>query len=193
MSSPLSKLTFLVLDDNPNMTQIMRVVLKGFGVDRICEAGSVADAFEIARRQDLDMAFVDYNLGGMDGLAFLKLMRTAADSPNPHLPMVMLSAYSEQHRVESARDAGAHDFLVKPVTPIEVYRKVLDAIERPRPFIRSETFFGPDRRRREDAFYAGPERRRQVEPPAVDADGGAAVESGESKRRGAVTADADAA
>lgn len=159
MQPPLAKLTFLVLDDNPNMAAIMRVVLKGFGADKMFEASSAADAFQMVRRHGVDLAFVDYNLGGMDGLAFLRLMRTAQDSPNPYLPMIMLSAYSEQHRVEAARDAGAHDFLVKPVTPIEVYRKILTVIEHPRSFIRSETFFGPDRRRHEDAAYAGPERR----------------------------------
>lgn len=159
MQPPLAKLAFLVLDDNPNMSAIMRVVLKGFGADRMFEASSAADAFQMVRRHGIDIAFVDYNLGGMDGLAFLRLMRTAQDSPNPYLPMIMLSAYSEQHRVESARDAGATDFLVKPVTPIEVYRKILTAIEHPRVFVRSATFFGPDRRRHEDAAYAGPERR----------------------------------
>lgn len=166
---PLAKLSFLVLDDNPNMAQIMRVVLKGFGAERMYEAASAAEAFTQARNNSIDVAFVDVNLGAMDGLAFVRLIRTAADSPDPHLPIIMLSAYSEQHRVVAARDAGAHDFLCKPVTPIEVYRKITDLIEHPRPFIRSGGFFGPCRRRRVDEPFAGPERRA----PAPDADAGA--------------------
>ena len=173
MSSPLAKLTFLVVDDNPNMIQIMRVVLKGFGAERVHEAASAPEAFDVVRTHTVDVAFVDQNLGAMDGLAFVRLMRTAADSPDPHMSLVMLSAYSEQHRVEAARDAGAHDFLVKPVTPIEVYRKVLDLIERPRAFVRSGDFFGPDRRRRDAEGYSGPERRRDAASaePAHGADG----------------------
>ena len=159
MKPPLSRLSFLVLDDNPNMIQIMRTVLKGFGAERIYEASTAAEAFQKARLEAIDMAFIDCNLGGMDGLAFVKLMRTAADSPNAYLPMIMFSAYSEQNRVEAARDAGAHDFLVKPLTPAELHRKVIDVIDHPRPFIRTETFFGPDRRRRDDEDYPGPERR----------------------------------
>ena len=169
MPSPLAKLSFLVVDDNPNMAQIMRVVLKGFGAERVYEAASVAEAFEAVRTHTVDVAFVDYNLGPMDGVAFVRLMRTAADSPNPHMSLLMLSAYSEQHRVESARDAGAHDFLVKPVTPIEVYRKIVDLIEHPRPFVRSGDFYGPDRRRR-DAPYVGPERRCDAQPSAPQDD-----------------------
>ena len=171
--SPLAKLTFLVLDDNPNMAQIMRVVLKGFGADQMYEATTPADAFDMVRRHGVDLAFVDIQLGRMDGLGFLRLMRTAADSPNPYLPIIMLSAYSEQHRVMSARDAGAHDFLVKPVTPLEVFRKIADAIEHPRTFLRSADFFGPDRRRRTDESYAGPERRMNAAP----ADAGGAMEA----------------
>ncbi len=171
MSSPFSKLSILVLDDNPNMSQIMRVVLKGFGIDRITDVASVHEAFQRVRSQPVDIAFVDYNLGGLDGLAFVRLIRTAADSPNVHLPMVMLSAYSEQHRVESARDAGAHDFLVKPVTPIEVFRKITDVIDHPRDFVRTAGFFGPDRRRRADPDYAGEERRIGPPEEALAADG----------------------
>ena len=166
--SPLAKLTFLVVDDNPNMTRLLRVVLKGFGAETILDAVSVADAFAVARRQPVDLAFVDYNLGGLDGLAFVRLIRTAADSPGPFMPLLMLSAYSEQHRVVSARDAGANDFLVKPVTPLEIYRKILDQIEHPRPFVRAAGFFGPDRRRRHDPRYEGPDRRAPV-PAAAQA------------------------
>lgn len=187
--SPLAKLTFLVLDDNPNMTRILRVVLKGFGAETIVDAVSVADALEVTHRQPVDMAFVDYNLGGLDGLAFVRLIRTAADSANAFMPLLMLSAYSEQHRVVSARDAGANDFLVKPVTPLEIYRKILDQVEHPRPFVRAAGFFGPDRRRRRDPLYDGPERRAEAAALAQAGRSG----PGESERRKAVTARGDAA
>ncbi len=187
MSSPLAKLSFLVLDDNPNMARIMRVVLKGFGAERVYEAASVAEAFDAVRAHTVDVAFVDYNLGALDGLAFVRLMRTAADSPDPHMSLMMLSAYSELHRVESARDAGAHDFLVKPVTPIEVYRKIVDLIEHPRPFVRAGGFFGPDRRRRDGVAYAGPERRRDT--PAAGPPEGSAHGAGKPLAR----SDGDAA
>lgn len=171
--SPLGALSFLVVDDNENMMRIMRSVLKGFGAGSVHEATDVPSAFAIARAHTIDIALVDVNLGFMDGFAFVRLMRTAADSPNPYLPIVMVSGYSELYRVELARDAGAHDFLVKPLVPIELYRKITDCIERPRKFVRSGDFQGPDRRRRDDPDFAGPDRRAPVEPdeaaPAEDA------------------------
>jgi DNA-binding response OmpR family regulator len=72
----------------------------------------------------------------------------------------MLTAHSEKARVEAARDAGATEFCTKPVTAAEMFRKVAAVIDHPRHFVRSETYFGPDRRRREDPNFQGSERRR---------------------------------
>ena len=72
----------------------------------------------------------------------------------------MLTAHSEKNRVEAARDAGASEFCAKPVTAAEMLRKVAAVIDRPRPFIRTESYFGPDRRRRDDPNFRGEERRK---------------------------------
>jgi two-component system chemotaxis response regulator CheY len=58
-----------------------------------------------------------------------------------------------------ARDAGVTEFLVKPFTARDLYRRLYQIIERPRQFVRSEDFFGPDRRRKGAADYQGPLRR----------------------------------
>lgn len=159
MTSPLGKLAFLVVDDNANMVQIVKTILKNFGVVHMYEAKDVAEAFSLVRQYAIDIVVLDYNLGFMDGVEFVKLMRTATDSPNPYLPIIMLTAYTEHHRVLTARDAGVTEFCAKPVTAIEVYRKIAEVIERPRSFVRTNTYFGPDRRRH-DAEFSGPERRR---------------------------------
>ena len=161
LSSPLNKLAFLIVDDNANMVMIVRTILKNFGIIHIYEAKDVGEAFSIVRQYAIDVVILDYNLGFMDGVEFVKMMRTAKDSPNPYLPIIMLTAYTEQYRVETARDAGITEFCAKPVTAIEVYRKICEVIERPRPFIRAGKYFGPDRRRHDmgDAFK-GPERRK---------------------------------
>ena len=166
MKSSLAQLSFLIVDDNANMSTIVKLILKAFGAIQIFEARDVADAFQIARQRSVDLAFVDYNLGFMDGVSFVKLMRTASDSPNPFLPIIMLTAYSEPSKVAAARDAGATEFCVKPITAAEVLRKISEVVERPRPFVRTAGFFGPCRRRREDATYTGPERRARAELPA---------------------------
>jgi len=58
--------------------------------------------------------------------------------------------------VEDARDAGANEFIVKPFTPQKVAQRLLSVINHPRDFYHCESYFGPDR------------RRRDVEPPFIE-------------------------
>ena len=167
MKSNLGQLSFLVIDDNANMASIVKIILKNFGASIVYDARDVAEAFSICRQYSIDVVFADYHLGFMDGVAFVRLMRTATDSPNPYMPIIMLSAYSEQARVTAARDAGATEFCVKPVTAAEIYRKIVEVVSHPRPFVRTTGFFGPCRRRRTDDAFTGTERRVNIDRAAM--------------------------
>ena len=156
----LSSLSFLVIDDNNYMLSIIKTLLKGFGVHRIYEASDAAEAFEEFQNSQMDVVIVDYALETLDGIEFSQLVRTANDSPNPYVPIIMLTAHSERQKVEEARDAGITEFLRKPICASDLYRRIIEVIERPRPFVRSKTYFGPDRRRRVDENYRGTERRK---------------------------------
>ena len=72
----------------------------------------------------------------------------------------MLTGYTEQRRVTAARDSGVSEFLSKPFTVTGLLKRIEALIHSPRPFVRSETYFGPDRRRRDDPNYRGPDRRK---------------------------------
>ncbi|MFN9711577.1 MAG: response regulator, partial [Alphaproteobacteria bacterium] len=74
-------------------------------------------------------------------------------------PVVMITGHSTYLRVSEARDAGVTEFLAKPLTARGVVERLLQAIENKRPFIRSKSYFGPDRRRRTDPNFPGPWRR----------------------------------
>ncbi len=97
----------------------------------------------------------------MDGLEFVRLVRTDTESPNPFVPVIMLTAHTEAKRVVEARDAGVTEFLAKPISAHQLYSRILAVIERPRPFIRAKAYVGPERRRRQDPKRKGPERRER--------------------------------
>ena len=118
-------------------------------------------------RHPFDVAFVDFRLEGLDGLEFCRLVRNGADSPNPFLPIIMITAYSERSRVMEAVNAGVDEFLVKPIRAIDVASRLNAVVERRRPFVRSPSYFGPDRRRRADPRYKG-ELRRATDPGTID-------------------------
>lgn len=162
MSSPaMGRLNVLIVDDNKHMITIVKTLLRGFGIGRFLEASDAAEAFDMVRSEHIDFIIVDYLMDILDGTDFIRLVRTGDDSPNPFVPIIMLTAYSERSKVIAARDAGVTEFCCKPVTATELFRKVQSIVNNPRPFIRTPTFFGPDRRRMKSDTYRGPERRSQ--------------------------------
>ena len=71
----------------------------------------------------------------------------------------MMTGFSSKIRVEQARDVGITEFLVKPFTSRDLYSRITQIIEKPRQFVDTGEFFGPDRRRRHIKDYEGPQKR----------------------------------
>lgn len=159
--SALQSLDILLADDNPNMRAIVSAMLKSIGVGRVREVDDGAAALEALRARPADMAIVDFRMLPVDGVTFTQLIRTAPDSPNPFLPIIMMTGHSEKRRVTEARDAGVTEFVTKPVNAPALLARIESVIMRPRPFIRSDDYFGPDRRRTQPDNYAGPFRRAE--------------------------------
>ena len=156
----LSRLNFLIVDDNKHMRALVKSILHALGVKSILEAGDGADAFKELRHFPADVIICDWSMQPLDGLDFVRMVRTGTDSPNPFVPIIMLTGHTEMHRVMEARDSGVHEFLAKPISAKGIYSRIRTIIENPRPFIRAGIYFGPDRRRKENPNYNGPERRK---------------------------------
>ena len=156
----LSDLRILLVDDNPHMRAIVSAILAGVGINRIEECWDGAQALNTLRQWPADVAIVDFQMQPVDGVEFTRMVRTAADSPNPFLPIIMLTGHAERTRVMEARDAGVSEFVVKPVTARAVLDRLNAVMGKPRPFVRTSEYFGPDRRRRQDPAYTGPWRRK---------------------------------
>ncbi|WP_269516462.1 response regulator [Brevundimonas subvibrioides] len=162
----LESLNILVVDDNQHMRAITAAILQSAGVRNIREVPDAAMALDALRTLDIDLAIVDFNMKPMDGVEFTRLVRT---SGNPYLPIIMMTGHSEKSRVCEARDAGVTEFVAKPITAKAIFDRVQAVIMRPRPFVKTETFFGPDRRRKSSTDYEGP-RRRESDHALDDAD-----------------------
>ena len=167
-SYDLSQLTFLVIDDNSYMLSIIKTLLKGLGVQKIREANDAADAFEEFQAASIDVIILDYVLHTLDGIEFCQLVRKAKDSPNPYVPIIMLTAHTERLRIIEARDAGITEFLCKPICAKDLLSRIVETIEHPRPFVRSAGFFGPDRRRHDPDAFRGNEQRKDRKKTAEE-------------------------
>ncbi|MBF0561264.1 MAG: response regulator [Alphaproteobacteria bacterium] len=157
----LERLNFLIVDDNKHMRALVKTILHALGTKNVADAADGADAFKELRCFPADIIICDWNMSPLDGMDFVRLVRTGKDSPNPFVPIIMLTGHTEMSRVLEARDAGVHEFLAKPISAKGLYARIRSVIENPRPFIRTPSYFGPDRRRRQTPFK-GKERRKAV-------------------------------
>ena len=132
MDRMLERLKVLVVDDNHHMINIIKTILRGFEVKDFYDASNAADAFNLIRTTAFDLIITDYAMDPLNGCEFTKLIRTAEDSPNHFIPIIMLTAYAEKSKVEQARDAGVTEFCAKPVTAAEMLRKVAAVIDKRR-------------------------------------------------------------
>lgn len=157
--SALQSLNILLADDNQHMRAITSAILQSAGIRKIREVGDGSAALEALRQRPTDLAIVDFNMFPLDGVEFTRLVRTSPDSVNPYLPIIMMTGHSEKSRVVEARDAGVTEFVVKPITAKAVFDRIQACIVRPRPFVKADGYFGPDRRRTTVASHTGPFRR----------------------------------
>ena len=155
----LDLVRILLVDDNPHMRMLLTEVLRAVGARNVFEANDGAEALGILRGSPVDIVMTDMAMQPMDGIGFVRHLRNSPESPNPLVPVIMVTGHSTQNRVTEARDVGVNEFLSKPVTARGIIERIVQVIENPRPFVRCDTYFGPCRRRRDDPNWSGPFRR----------------------------------
>lgn len=155
-----NRLRFLVIDDNAHMRRILRTLLHGFGAREVYEAEDGAAGLEAFTHYIPDIIITDWAMPIFDGLELMQMIRQPGANSNPYVAIIMLTGHSEKKRVTAARDAGVTEFLAKPISAKGLYQRIVNVVANPRPFIKTKTYFGPDRRRNVNPNYIGPERRK---------------------------------
>lgn len=168
----LNDVHVLVVDDNKQMRFLVRCLLRAGGISKVTEAETGSQAFDVMRARPVDLIIVDWKMAPVDGLAFTLMVRRNHDSPNPYIPILMLTAHTEISRVAAARDAGVSGFVRKPISAQLLFDRISNVLTDTRLFVRNDTFFGPDRRFGQDPHYAGPLRREtdRLQPNANEGD-----------------------
>ncbi|GEM_PF-681904 len=100
----------LTVDDDSSMTELLGVLLRSQGMQVIsCNDGS--RGIELAHQEKPDIIILDLVMPGTSGWEVCKILRTITNAP-----IVVLSALDDPAVISSALDAGADDYMTKPVT-----------------------------------------------------------------------------
>lgn len=159
MAYKLGTVTILLVEDMQPMRILIQSVLDIMGFKNIIIAKNGEDGFSEFCKNKPDLVITDWMMDPMSGLDLIEKIRNDQSSPDPFVPIILMTGYSNQIRVETARDSGMTEFLAKPFKARDLYTRIVQIIEKPRQFVKNDHFFGPDRRRRKDEDYSGPIRR----------------------------------
>lgn len=155
----LAKVHVLLVDDDTEILHLLRGLLAQLGFEQITTATDGAEAIALLKERragrEVDLLITDWNMEPMNGLELMKFVRTSSESPNPYLPIIMLSGRGEWTDVEKARDAGFSEYLIKPFTAKALCDRILLCVENPRAFVSTSTYKGPSRRRRDGQLPPG--------------------------------------
>ncbi len=174
ISSPVSQrdglhnLKALIVDDNSHMTRLLRTLLIAYGLRDVHDASDGQSGIKVLNAVKPDFVLCDYDMKPMNGIGFVKMVRRNCPPPLAWIPIIMITAHTELRRIQNARDAGVTEALLKPVTPRNLYDRIVQIIERPRRFVKTPQFAGPDRRRRKGSSYSGPKRRFEDDHPDAE-------------------------
>lgn len=130
------------------IAQTLRMALRGAGVRTVHLASNinqVLEGFSLAEPH-VAVIYIDGAEQADPGLSMLAFIRRHEQSPNRRIPVVVVSQRREMATIQAAGDAGAHEYVLFPVSGEVLLKKVHAARTSTRPFIETDAYVGPDRR-----------------------------------------------
>jgi two-component system, chemotaxis family, chemotaxis protein CheY len=158
MSVEFENLRILIVEDSRHMRRLLHDMLGRYGVRHRLQAGNGAEAMNILLGNNVDLILSDLCMEPMDGIELTRRVREST-LPFAKVPIIIISGHAQRRRVAAARDAGATEFLVKPISPRDLKSRITEITKFPRQFITCDAYAGPDRRRKIRKHYYGPFRR----------------------------------
>jgi len=112
----------LVIDDSSTVRAIYRSNLKKIKNTIVANCENAEEAIEICKTEDFDIIIIDYEMPGMNGVDLILALRTLEKFRT--VPMIMVTATTDQTVKLNALAAGVNDFLTKPFDPVELRARV---------------------------------------------------------------------
>lgn len=114
----------LIAEDDADIRSLLRLYLEGEGM-RVLEAADGNTALELAREHTPDMAILDVMMPGLNGFELTRALRQYSD-----LPILILSAKSQDNDKILGLNLGADDYIAKPFNPVEIAARVKAQLRR---------------------------------------------------------------
>jgi len=163
----------VIADPNLASARLLVDIMKSLGAREVvteCDEARVLDAI---RQIEPGLVFTERMGPMLDGEHLTRKLRRS-NLASRRCPVIMVTADATASSIKGARDCGVHEFLRKPFTSSDLFRRVENVALKPREWVEGVSYVGPDRRRFNSGEYAGPQKRK-VDKPASAASAAVAV------------------
>ena len=154
VTARLSSARILLVDDEQYMHKVVRTMLIGMGVRYIHEAQDGPTGLDMIRNQAPDVVILDWEMPGLNGASFVRMVRSPSTFPLPDVPIIMLTGHGERARVIEAVCVGVNEFLLKPVSTNALRDRVTAVLCNPRRMVSSGPYYGPTPRKLATAIFS---------------------------------------
>jgi len=114
----------LLAEDDEANRKLAELILEGFG----CKVVSVENgemAIRALTESDFDIILMDVQMPGVNGIEACRRIRNDFPTPKNQVPVIALTAHALETERQMCYEAGMNDFLLKPFSPDELYRKII--------------------------------------------------------------------
>lgn len=125
----MNPINILIVDDSITTRMVIKKYLRLREIDcNVTEAIDGKDALDkILNWDQIDFILTDYNMPRMNGLEFIKKIKTIHGTEN--IPIVMITTESSKQTMDEVFAAGANDYVVKPFTPEDLHNVIAKHFE----------------------------------------------------------------
>jgi len=158
----LERIGILAIEGSPQMMGILSGILRSFRFHSVTMLGNSDEAWARLNsepRPKADILLLDWNAHPVTGETLVRQLRRAQDAVIAEIPVIAIIANADRETVFAARDSGVNVVLLRPFSAAQLLDKVMWTLGQDTPFIRSDFYVGPDRRRFRAAEYLGEKRR----------------------------------
>lgn len=149
----------LIVDPNAHAARLLTEIMKGLGSRDIVVQPDEKRALKAAAELEPGIVFTERTGAGLDGESFARALRRS-DMDCRRAPIIMVTADATARTIIGARDSGVHEFLRKPFTSADLFKRVENVALKPRDWVEAVGYVGPDRRRFNSGEFSGPGKRR---------------------------------
>ncbi len=120
-------ITCLVVDDDKFSRTFVKTALYQIGIKNTKEAATTAEAAEILRSYKINVVLLDHQMPEQTGLELARKIKDGTIGDDKDLPIIMVTVDTKEKTVLDAKSIGIHEYLVKPISPLALKKRICTA------------------------------------------------------------------